>query len=86
MNKKGFLTYFLFFMVWSLGCSLAALAAEETTTAYSQHKLFELETDEDSGAESLERVSGSYDRGYSSTDQTYESSHHSQTRPGSQPL
>ena len=45
-----------------------------------EDKQFVVETDEESAAESLNRISGDVDRGYALPEQTYRSDHH--TRPG----
>ena len=43
--------------------------------------LFVIETDEESAQESLNRVSGNIDRGFSSPEQTYQSEHHTKVDP-----
>ena len=46
----------------------------------AEDKRFIVETDEESAAESLNRISGDIDRGYALPEQTYQSDHH--TKPG----
>ena len=47
----------------------------------SRQKLFEVETTEEDAAESLNRISGDIDRGFSSPEQTYESASHGKAGP-----
>ena len=46
----------------------------------AEEKQFTVETDEESAAESLNRISGDVDRGYALPEQTYKSDHHA--KPG----
>ena len=46
-----------------------------------KYQTFVVETDKDSSAESLDRISGKYDLGFSTPDQEYDSSDHYQAGP-----
>ncbi|GEM_PF-3086690 len=58
----------------------SAVPREKTRGRAVEDKRFIVETDEESAAESLNRISGDVDRGYALPEQTYQSDHH--TKPG----
>ncbi len=58
----------------------SAVPREKTRGHAVEDKRLLVETDEESAAESLNRVSGDVDRGYTLPEQTYKSDHH--TKPG----
>ncbi len=74
----------IFFGLLGILCfSVDAYAAEEPLQNVNKSlkdQEFVVETDESSESESLNRVSGHYDLGFASPDQSYESSSH--YRPG----
>ena len=54
---------------------------QATTLRSSKADLFEYETDEDDASESLNRVAGTIDRGYSSPEQSFKSPDHYKPGP-----
>ncbi len=73
----------IFFLLGILCMNACALGAEDSL--YRMHKSlkdehFVVETDQESRSESLNRISGHYDIGFSLPEQSYESSDH--YRPG----
>ncbi len=65
----------LAFVVVILFFSLTGFVSGSNEPAVEDQR-FVVETDEESAAESLNRISGDVDRGYSLPEQTYQSDHH----------
>lgn len=79
--------------LFSFGSALAKESPRETpdpiAEVYSHsltETLFIVETDEESARESLNRVSGEIDLGFSSPEQTYQSDHHTKVDPLKEPV
>ncbi len=71
MIKRLFFILFLSAAFSSLPCQAVSL----------KESLFVVETDEDSARQSLDRISGQIDMGFSRPEQTYESENHTKIDP-----
>ena len=72
------LIFFVFFMGVGPFC---VLAAEKQEPLLAKHSMFVVETDSESASESLERISGQIDLGFSAPDDSFESSNHYKPGP-----
>ena len=87
-KQTKFLILAVFFLNCSLGCAANSLFAEDKDLVSKDSKesltntAFVLETNDGDAAESLERISGKVDMGFSAPENTYQT----EERPGAGPF
>ena len=80
-QANDIIIYVFFFIIFFIGGGTSFLfAAEKRDAPANQHSMFVVETDSESASESLERISGQIDLGFSAPSDSFESS--DQYKPG----